>query len=85
MDLYNNEVGRQVAMANPAASPEELAGLVDQVVRDGDTVITDWGGELAYSNDVPQGGPVRAMIRPPRIPALPPVRRPAADRTPAAP
>jgi hypothetical protein len=56
MDLYNNEVGRQVAMANPDASPEELADLVEQAVRDGDTVVIDRGGELAYSDDVPPGG-----------------------------
>ncbi|MDQ3599858.1 MAG: hypothetical protein M3408_01095, partial [Actinomycetota bacterium] len=36
--------------------PEELADLVEQAVRDGDTVVIDRGGELAYSDDVPPGG-----------------------------
>ncbi|MGH3980309.1 MAG: DUF6973 domain-containing protein [Pseudonocardiaceae bacterium] len=56
MDLYNNEVGRQVAVENPDASPEELADLVEQAVRNGDTVVIDSNGELAYSNDVQPGG-----------------------------
>lgn len=39
MDLYNNEVGRNVAVANPDASPEELAELIEEAVRNGDTVV----------------------------------------------
>ncbi|WP_246231364.1 DUF6973 domain-containing protein [Mycolicibacterium sediminis] len=57
MDLHNNEVGRQIAMANPDANPEELADLVEQAVTNGDTVvIAPSGDRLAYSDDIPQGG-----------------------------
>jgi hypothetical protein len=56
MDLYNNEVGRQIAAANPDASEEELAGLVAQAVRDGDmVVVAPDGASLAYSNTIPEG------------------------------
>ncbi|MGW9414552.1 WXG100 family type VII secretion target [Arthrobacter cupressi] len=44
MDLYNNEVGRNIAAAHPDASPEELADLVEEAVRNGDTVVV--GGDL---------------------------------------
>lgn len=54
MDLYNNEVGRQIAIANPNASPEELATLVQQAVTDGRTVVLDSRGELQWSDRVPQ-------------------------------
>ncbi|WP_164017041.1 DUF6973 domain-containing protein [Pyxidicoccus trucidator] len=53
MDLYNNEVGRQIAIANPNASPEELATLVQQAVTDGRTVVLDQRGELQWSDRVP--------------------------------
>ncbi|BBZ09590.1 hypothetical protein MDOR_37590 [Mycolicibacterium doricum] len=39
MDLWNNEVGRRIAAANPDASPEQLAGMVEQAVRNGETVV----------------------------------------------
>lgn len=39
MDLYNNEVGRNIALANPDASPEQLADLVAQSVEGGDMVV----------------------------------------------
>lgn len=55
MDLYNNEVGRQVAIAHPKASPEELANLVEQAVRNGDAVVIGGNGNLSYSNTVPPG------------------------------
>ena len=32
MDLYNNQIGRQIAVNNPDASPEQLADLVEQLV-----------------------------------------------------
>ncbi|MEY7970545.1 hypothetical protein AB8O38_00945 [Saccharomonospora xinjiangensis] len=60
MDLYNNEVGRKIAAANPDASPEELANLVEKAVQDGRTVVIDKNGELAYSNDVAGGQTGRA-------------------------
>lgn len=55
MDLYNNEVGRDIAVANPDASPEELADLVREAVERGDTVVIDGDGDLARSDDVPVG------------------------------
>lgn len=53
MDLYNNEVGRNIAVANPDASAEELATLIEQAVRNGDTVVV--GEDLLPhpSNEVP--------------------------------
>jgi hypothetical protein len=55
MDLYNNELGRRIAAEHPDASPEELAGLVQQAVRNGDAVVIDMNGDLAFSDDVPVG------------------------------
>jgi hypothetical protein len=56
MDLYNNELGRQIAVANPDATPDELAGLVEQAVNDGDTVVIAPGGDkLAWSDTIPLG------------------------------
>jgi hypothetical protein len=52
MDLYNNEAGRRIATQNPNASEEELADLVQQAIRDGEMVVIDRDGELAWSDDV---------------------------------
>ncbi len=52
MDLYNNEVGRAIATANPNASDAELAKLVSQAVNDGKMVVIDKSGELRWSNEV---------------------------------
>ncbi len=41
MDLHNNELGRGIARDHPGSSPEELAGLVEQAVREGRTVVVD--------------------------------------------
>lgn len=53
MDLYNNEVGRNIAVANPDASAEELADLIEKAVKNGDTVVV--GPDLLPqpSNEVP--------------------------------
>ncbi|PRB42081.1 hypothetical protein CQ020_12960 [Arthrobacter sp. MYb23] len=53
MDLYNNEVGRNVAIANPDASAEELANLIEEAVNNGDTVVV--GPDLLPhpSNQIP--------------------------------
>ncbi|WP_163862535.1 DUF6973 domain-containing protein [Myxococcus eversor] len=53
MDLYNNQVGRQIALDNPNASPEELATLVQQAVTDGKMVLFDQRGQLQWSDRVP--------------------------------
>jgi len=56
MDLYNNELGRSIAVANPDATPEELAGLVEQAVNNGDTVVIAPGGDrLAWSDTIALG------------------------------
>lgn len=58
MDLYNNEIGRQIGMTNPNASSEELADLVQATVDNGDTVIvTKDGAGVTWSNDpsLPKG------------------------------
>ncbi|WP_159080181.1 DUF6973 domain-containing protein [Nocardia suismassiliense] len=55
MDLYNNEVGRKIALANPGTDPERLAGLVEDAVRKGDTVVIARSGDLEFSDRVPAG------------------------------
>ncbi|EWC58996.1 hypothetical protein UO65_5730 [Actinokineospora spheciospongiae] len=55
MDLHNNEVGREIARANPDASPEELASLVEQAVKDGRMVVIDNDDTLVPSNEVNPG------------------------------
>ncbi|WP_135452432.1 EspA/EspE family type VII secretion system effector [Mycobacterium sp. DL99] len=59
MDLYNNQIGRDIARANLNATPAQLANLVEQAVNRGDTVVVapNSGGErLAWSDTVPEGG-----------------------------
>lgn len=53
MDLYNNEVGRNIAVANPDASAEELADLIEKAVKDGDTVVVGQDLLPHPSNEVP--------------------------------
>lgn len=60
MDLYNNEVGRRIAMENPDASPQELADLVQDAIENGEMVVIDKEGELAWSNEVAVGQTGRA-------------------------
>ncbi|OBB31004.1 hypothetical protein A5792_16535 [Mycolicibacterium peregrinum] len=67
MDLYNNEIGRQIGMANPDTSPQELANLVQAAVDRGDTVFVsadghglDWsksGANSGNSEGLPSGDP----------------------------
>ncbi|MFA5123960.1 LysM peptidoglycan-binding domain-containing protein, partial [Zavarzinia sp.] len=72
MDLYNNEVGRRIATKNPDASEEELADLVQQAIENGEMVVIDRDGELAWSDEVGYGqhgeandGPAPGVIRVP--------------------
>ncbi|SMD23433.1 DUF6973 domain-containing protein [Kibdelosporangium aridum] len=60
MDLHNNEVGRRIAAEHPDASPEELKGLVEQAVRNGEMVVVGPDGQLVRSNEVPMGQTGRA-------------------------
>ena len=55
MDLYNNNIGRQIAAAHPGASQEELARYVREAVDQGKVVVIDKNGQLAWSNGVPVG------------------------------
>jgi hypothetical protein len=55
MDLYNNELGRRIATEHPDASGDELADLVQQAVQDGDAVVIDAHGDLAFSDQVAVG------------------------------
>lgn len=70
MDLHNNEVGRHIALENPDAGPEELAGLVEHAVRDGQMVVVGQDGGLAYSDQVPigQSGTAPDVPQPPGTP-----------------
>ncbi|MEO3925398.1 hypothetical protein ABGB07_16235 [Micromonosporaceae bacterium B7E4] len=52
MDLYNNEVGRAVALANPGVSPEVLADRVQEAVQQGRTVVIGRDGKLDYSDQL---------------------------------
>ena len=52
MDLYNNELGRKIAQANPNASPDELAGLIHEAVENGEAIVIDDNGNLAWSDQV---------------------------------
>jgi hypothetical protein len=52
MDLFNNEQGRAIAVANPNATPEQLAGLIKDAVNQGRTVVIGPDGELEYSDQI---------------------------------
>ena len=55
MDLYNNQIGRQIAINNPNASPAELADLVKKALDNGDLVVVNSKGHLDWSNKVAVG------------------------------
>jgi hypothetical protein len=46
-------VGRNIAVANPDASAEELADLIEKAVKDGDTVVVGQDLLPHPSNEVP--------------------------------
>ncbi len=50
MDLYNNQIGRDIATANPWASEEELARKVQEAVSRGDMVVVTKDGKLGWSD-----------------------------------
>lgn len=60
MDLYNNEVGRRIASENPDVSAEQMADLIQAAVEDGQMVVIDQRGELAWSDQVQVGQTGRA-------------------------
>ncbi|WBU57172.1 DUF6973 domain-containing protein [Paracoccus sediminicola] len=55
MDLYNNEVGRRIAVENPDATADELADLVYAALENGELLVIDGQNELAYSDQVAIG------------------------------
>lgn len=55
MDLYNNSIGIQIGAANPKATPDELAKLIQEAVTDGKMVVMNSRGEMAWSDRVPLG------------------------------
>lgn len=55
MDLYNNSIGIQIGAANPNATPEQRADLVQEAVTQGQTVVINSGGNLQWSDRVPIG------------------------------
>jgi hypothetical protein len=55
MDLYNNHAGCRIGLANPNASPAQLADLVKGALERGELVVIDRSGELNWSNQVPIG------------------------------
>lgn len=72
MDLYNNSIGRQIALANPDASLEELQELIQEAVTNGQAVVIDANGELVFSDAVavgatgrPDDAPVSSTNAPP--------------------
>ncbi|MGE2689037.1 DUF6973 domain-containing protein [Mycolicibacterium pulveris] len=70
MDLYNNEIGRAIATANPDASPEQLSDMVHEAVQNGETVVIRPDGlGLEWSDDIPVGGETGPTDRGPHGPA----------------
>lgn len=55
MDLFNNEVGRNIAVDNPDLDQTGLATRIEQAVRNGETVVIDGAGDLQYSDQVLDG------------------------------
>jgi hypothetical protein len=70
MDLFNNEVGRRIAVENPDATDQELADLIKDAISNGEGIVIDKNGELAYSDyKGPTGSaddaPKKGKIHPP--------------------
>ncbi len=55
MDLYNNEVGRQIALAHPDADEGQLVELITQAIQRGELIVVDASGQLAWSDQVTYG------------------------------
>lgn len=55
MDLYNNEVGRQIAIDNPDATDTELQTLAREAVMNGEVVVIDQNAQLNWSDRVKVG------------------------------
>lgn len=55
MDLYNNGVGIRIQQENPNATIAEWQNLVMQALANGDLLVIDLNGDLAWSNEVTPG------------------------------
>jgi hypothetical protein len=55
MDLFNNALGRRIATQNPDASEAELAELIFDAIENGEAMVIDGSGNLAYSDQVGVG------------------------------
>ncbi len=52
MDLYNNEVGRQIARSNKGKSEEDLVNIVKNAVNSGRLLVINQLSNLEWSNNV---------------------------------
>lgn len=57
MDLYNNNIGRQIALENPGASADELRSKVEAAVKDGKMIVVSAANpqappQITWSNQV---------------------------------
>ena len=55
MDLWNNELGRRIAVGNPGASDAELQALVRQAIAEGEAVVLGPDLSLRWSDEVAIG------------------------------
>ncbi|MGW0246731.1 DUF6973 domain-containing protein [Nocardia goodfellowii] len=55
MDLYNNELGRKIAAANPDLDSDGLKEAVQKAVDNGQAVVVDRNQQLGWSNKIPEG------------------------------
>jgi hypothetical protein len=55
MDLWNNQVGRRIFLANRTLGEHAIADLLKQAVERGETTVIDRTGALAYSDQVKYG------------------------------
>lgn len=55
MDLYNNEVGRRIALENPGISDADLKDLIQQASNNGELLVIGPDGKITWSDQVPVG------------------------------
>ncbi|WP_051406773.1 hypothetical protein [Nocardia sp. CNY236] len=53
MDLYNNDIGRQIAVEHPNATPAELKRLVQEKIDTGQAIVINQDKQIEWSNRVP--------------------------------
>ena len=62
MDLHNNSVGIRIAQAHPHADEAELGRLIEQALDNGEMVVINRAGNLAWSDDVARGSTGRDRL-----------------------